>query len=95
MTNTDGEWITCSYCLAPLHIDHPNPVGTSLKYHPKCKRAHDRETRDERMKTFARDPRENVCESCGQLFLSKRSDAKFCSPRCRTAHYRSIRKASQ
>jgi hypothetical protein len=29
------------------------------------------------------------CPSCGQLFLPLRSDARYCSPRCRQAAYRS------
>jgi predicted nucleic acid-binding Zn ribbon protein len=33
----------------------------------------------------------NFCEQCGTQFETKRNDAKFCSPRCRTAAHRAAK----
>lgn len=35
------------------------------------------------------------CEFCGEEFESVRSDARFCQPRCRTAHHRREKRREQ
>jgi endogenous inhibitor of DNA gyrase (YacG/DUF329 family) len=38
----------------------------------------------------AREPLQAVCARCGKPFTAKRSDARFCSGRCRTAAHRAV-----
>jgi len=38
-------------------------------------------------------PTVHCCPACGEIFCSKRNDAKTCSPRCRQRLSRGIRKA--
>ena len=77
---TPGTYIVCSYCGAPLLVERD--MAYRLKYHPKCKRDVDRE-RYRRPESDG-----HACDHCGQSFAAKRSDAKYCSPRCRTAAHR-------
>ena len=71
---TPGTYIVCSYCGAPLLVERD--MAYRLKYHPKCKRDVDRE-RYRRPESDG-----HACYDCGQSFAAKRSDAKYCSPRC-------------
>jgi endogenous inhibitor of DNA gyrase (YacG/DUF329 family) len=79
--DASGNYIVCAYCGAPLLIEREKAYR--LKYHPQCKRDHDRERHGTREADTV------TCQQCGQGFLAKRSDARFCSPRCRTASHRS------
>jgi hypothetical protein len=41
------------------------------------------------------EPRRLTCAHCGDDFEAARVDARYCSPRCRTAHHRAEHKAAR
>ena len=77
----------CEYCGAPIPAKEIREKAYRLKYHARCARTVNRERH-----TPVGD-RQNKCDWCGGEFISKRSDAKFCSARCRTATHRIIQAA--
>ena len=79
-------YINCVYCTAPLEVEHE--MAYRLKYHPKCKRDVDRERYHHN--GSGREATRRPCEQCSKMFSAKRSDAKYCSPRCRTAAHREL-----
>jgi hypothetical protein len=76
-----AETRICEYCGAQISPRTRRAMDHRLRYHPACKRAVDRERRQ-------RSPVQHTCELCGVSFVAKRSDAKYHSPRCRTAAHR-------
>jgi hypothetical protein len=80
---TEQTNIICEYCGAPIRRRRDRDFR--LKYHPACKRAVDRARH-----WVSASTRElhKTCEWCSKEFIAKRSSARFCSTRCRTAHHR-------
>ena len=80
--------VICEFCGAPIPRSQVLPMAHRLKYHAGCARDVDRLRSAN--SSPALDRRTIVCArpSCGATFYAKRRDAKFCSPRCRTAAHR-------
>jgi len=79
---------TCGYCARRMWTrlqrhDH----GTWRYCSTRCKRQHKRDKAREYMRSIRQPkaPTARNCQHCGDAFTAKRTDAKYCSPRCRQA----------
>ena len=61
------------------HADHPVPCSRQCAYQAKIA---------QQLASRKVGPHTNVCESCGEVFTSKRADAVTCSNRCRQRLFR-------
>jgi hypothetical protein len=78
------NWRLCRRCRQPRHNSQFAPGHTQYQCHnticDEC-RVGD---------TPQREPLQMVCAHCRNPFTAKRSDARFCSGRCRTAAHRAV-----
>jgi hypothetical protein len=68
-------------------------MALRLKYHPACKREVDRLAALARQTGSTRRDSTRTCDHCGTEFQAKRSNARYCSTRCRVAAHREIHRA--
>jgi hypothetical protein len=74
-----GRWRLC-HCRQPCRVDQFGTKGLWPCESSICN--------DCRSGNKTRQPLQAMCAHCGEIFAAKRSDARFCSGRCRTATHR-------
>jgi hypothetical protein len=77
---------TCTICdKAFMGLNYPRNVTCSDRCHKAWRKQNHVQSKQPRPHV-SHDPK--ACPQCGQPFTPKRSDARFCSVRCRVAHHR-------
>jgi hypothetical protein len=75
----------CDHCARPVIYDRYREVPLRVICGPECRQAvRNAQARARRARRRA----EGRCQSCGKVFLLKRTDACFCSAACRQRSYK-------
>ena len=78
-----GDAKPCHNCGRPVRVDYNRNIPLPLVCSDECRRAVYAKLARER-----RQNAEQVCATCGNDFIPKRSDAKYCSVACKQKAYR-------
>jgi hypothetical protein len=82
--------LPCARCGRPLHYDAIRKLPTIVACGPRCQAliywTRSNAKRDPRRPL--REPPAHDCIQCGERFTSSRLDARYCSGKCRQAHWR-------
>ena len=91
-TDKTRQWLPagrCYHCGRPVIADRIRKGSQFVICSPECREA----IHNERYRQLHGKPKTAHCHACGQEFVPKRSDAKFCSVACQQRAYRSKQRA--